>query len=154
MQSDIFKKIDTLVEMAGVSTNIDTLKAELNEIEKESKKLKNELVSLTGDSTDRYFKASEKQVDENIKVSLESKIKRQEKALKDLQKQIDSMVEEEEKLHNELSDINETIESSNDYIATLNTRLSTLTSDESLKNYKNIITRENEKLDKQNIMIY
>jgi hypothetical protein len=148
MESDIFKKIDALVDMAGASSNIDTLKAELNEIEKESKKLKNELNILTeGNIEDKYFKASDKQVDENIKVSLEAKIKRQESALKDLQKEIDAALLDEDNYHNDIEFINSSISSCNLYIAALNERIASISDSTSLDNYKNIISIENKKLD-------
>jgi chromosome segregation ATPase len=148
MESDIIKKIDALVDMAGTSSNIDTLKAELNEIEREIEKLKNELNLLTaGNIEDKYFKASDKQVDENIKVSLEAKIKRQEKSLKDLQNSIDSVILDEENSHNELEQIKKSIASSNEYITILNERIKTIGDSSALSNYKNIIEEENKKLD-------
>ena len=71
MQSDVLKKIDVLVEMAGASLNIDTLKAEKKVIEEETEELKETLISLReSKEEEKYFRASEKQVDENIKVSL------------------------------------------------------------------------------------
>ena len=143
MQSDILKKIDVLVEMAGASLNIDTLKAELYEIEKESVKLKDELSVLTSNNLDeKYFKATEKQVDENIKVSLEAKIKKQEKYLKSLQEQIYSVTLEESDLHNAIITLKDEISSSKDYITALNNRIPTIIDATSLGNYKNILNEE------------
>lgn len=148
MQSDILKKIDVLVEMAGSSLNIDTLQAELNEIEKESSKLKNELSLLSSNNiNDKYFKASEKQVDENIKVSLEAKIRKQERSVKELQDQINSISIEEEELHNSIVSLKEEIASSNEYINALNERIATITDATSLENYKNILSEENGRID-------
>ena len=143
MQSDILRKIDVLVEMAGASLSIDTLKAELNEIEKESDKLKNELSILTSSNLDeKYFKATEKQVDENIKVSLEAKIKKQEKYLKSLQEQIYSVTLEESELHSTIIILKDEISSSKDYITALNDRIPTIIDGISLGNYKNILNEE------------
>lgn len=147
MQSDILKKIDVLVEMAGSSLNIDTLQAELNEIEKESSKLKNELSVLSGNNEDKYFKASEKQVDENIKVSLESKIRKQEKSLRELQKQIDSVSMEESLVHDSIQALKEEISSSNEYINALNDRIASISDAASLDNYKTILNDENKNVD-------
>lgn len=148
MQSDILKKIDVLVEMAGASLNIDTLQAELSEIEKESSRLKKEISVLSGNDTgDKYFKASEKQVDENIKVSLEAKIRKQEKSVKELHEQIDSISIQENELHKEIVSLKEEIVSSNDYINALNERIKTIVDAASLEKYRNILSEENRHLD-------
>lgn len=100
MQTGILKKIDVLVEMTESTANADTLKAELREVESEIEELKEELVVLRESrESDKYFKISERQVDENIKVSLEAKIRKQEKAIKKMQKEIDLVVAEESNLH-------------------------------------------------------
>ncbi len=146
MVEDISKKIDLLVDMAGTSNNIDTLKLELSSIETEIARKKDELDLLNNGNNDKYFKASEKQVDENIKVSLELKIRRQKKVITDLQKEIDAKVLEEEKLNSELTSIKEDITASNSYIATLSDRLDSLSDEEIKKNYENIITEETQKM--------
>lgn len=149
MQSDILKKIDVLVEMAGSSLNIDTLQAELNEIEKESSRLKEELALLTNNGTEeKYFKASEKQVDENIKVSLEAKIKKQEKSLQSLSNQIHEVTLEESEAHDMIEALKREIQSCKDYITVLNERIPTILDATSLDNYKNILIEENDKLEK------
>ncbi len=148
MQADILNKIDVLVDMAGTSVSVDTLQAELNEIEKESDKLNNELSLLTSDAINiKYFKASEKQVDENIKVSLEAKIRRQETSLNDLQEEIDSVSLEEAKLHDYINIVKEKISSSSEYIEALNERIATMMDATSLERYKNILEIENKRLE-------
>lgn len=148
MQSDIIKKIDVLVEMAGATSNIDTLYAELMEIEKESEKLKRELsLLMSNDLKEKYFKASEKQVDENIKVSLESKIRKQEISLDELQEQIDSVVLEESKLHDSIAKTKEDITSINSYITALSERILTMKESSSLEKYKAILNEENKHID-------
>lgn len=146
MQSDILKKIDLLVEMAGSTSNIDTVKAELNEINKEIADLKNELSLLMEENGSRYFKASEKLVDENIKASLESRIKKQENTLKNTQKEIDKVVLEESELHNKILELKDKISTSEDYITILNDRISDQISDDKLAYYKAIIVDANKKL--------
>lgn len=145
--SGILDKIDVLVKMAGASLNIDTLHVELNEIEKESSKLKNELSLLTsGNIEDKYFKASEKQVDENIKVSLEAKIRKQVKSLQELQKQIATVSIDEEDMHNSLAKIKEEIIGTNEYIDTLKERIESITDSNSLKNYNTILDDQSKHL--------
>lgn len=148
MDTDIAKKIDVLVEMAESSLNIDTAKAELREIERQATSLKNELALLdAGKEEEKYFKASEKQVDENIKVSLESKIKKQERSIKNLQMQIDFVVAEENEAHNHIITLKEEIASSNDYITILNDRITTINEVSSKKYYQDLLSEENKKLD-------
>lgn len=147
MIEDLSKKIDLLVEMSGTSSNIDTLKLELSSRESEIARKKSELSLLSTSGNDKYFKASEKQVDENIKVSLELKIKRQKKILSDLQNDIDNLVKDEEETRKELEEVNEDIKASTTYIETLNSRLKTLDSADIKKDYEKIIVEENAKLD-------
>lgn len=148
MQSDVLKKIDVLVEMAGSLLNIDTLKAEKKVIEEESEELKESLASLRElKEEEKYFRASEKQVDENIKVSLEAKIKKQEKSIKKLQKQIDTAVLDENNLHNTISRLKENIRLSNEYIKVLNDRIATVSSNDTRDYYSNLLKEETKKLD-------
>lgn len=148
MQADIIRRIDTLVDMAGVTSNIDTLKAELKEIEKESNRLKTEHALFTdGNIEDKYFKASEKQVDENIKVSLEAKIKKQEKSIHELQKEIDEAVKNETRIHESVSKTKEEMAASEEYIKVVESRLASLKDDMSAVHYKDILEEENKKLD-------
>lgn len=143
MQSDILNKIDVLVNMAGASVNIDTLKAELKEIEKESSRLKKELSYLTsGNLEEKYFKASEKQVDENIKVSLEAKIKKQEKNISELQEQISEVSLDEENFHNSIVSLKEEITANHSYVSALEERIETVVDASSVENYKNILKLE------------
>lgn len=148
MQSDVLKKIDVLVEMAGASLNIDTLKAEKKVIEEETEELKETLISLReSKEEEKYFRASEKQVDENIKVSLEAKIKKQEKSIKKLQKQIDAAVLEENNLHASISRLKEDIRLSKEYIQVLTDRIGTVGDKSTREYYENLLQEENQKLE-------
>ncbi len=146
MQTGLLKKIDLLVEMAESTASVDTLRAELKEVENEIDELKDELVSLRESREDKYFKISEKQVDENIKVSLEAKIKKQEKAIKKLQKEIDIVVEEETNLHNRIIDFQNDIRKSKEYIDELNKRLLTIRDASTKEYYENVLKEEREKI--------
>ena len=146
MQTGILKKIDLLVEMAESNASVDTLKAELKEIESEISELKDELISLRESREEKYFKVTEKQVDENIKVSLDAKLKKQEKAIKKLQKEIDSVVEEETSLHNKIQKLKEDLKLSNDYIAEINKRISIMHNSSTKEYYNSILTSEKDKV--------
>lgn len=147
MQSDILNKIDVLVEMAGSSLNNETLVAELEEIEKESSRLKNELSLLENiNPEEKYFKASEKQVDENIKVSLESKIRKETKSLRDIQQQIEETTSDEEGTHQSIMSLKKEIASSNNYIDSIEKRLTTLNDSLVMDKYQFILKDEKEKL--------
>lgn len=151
MQTGVLKKIDLLVEMAESTANADTLKAELKEVEIEIDELKEELVVLRESREgDKYFKISEKQVDENIKVSLEAKIRKQEKAIKKLQKEIDSVVSDEASIHDKIAKLKEEIRLSSEYIEELKKRLDTITEPSTKNYYEEILKNENEKIETLN----
>lgn len=149
MQTGILKKIDVLVEMAESTANADTLRAELKEVELEIGELKEELAILRdAKESDKYFKISEKQVDENIKVSLEAKIRKQEEAIKKLQKEIDSVVDDEANLYNKINKLKEDISSSNEYIEELKKRLETISSSTTKEYYEDVLKNEKDKIKK------
>lgn len=151
MQTGVLKKIDLLVEMAESTANADTLKAELKEVEIEIDELKEELVVLRESREgDKYFKISEKQVDENIKVSLEAKIRKQEKAIKKLQKEIDSVVSDEASIHDKIAKLKEEIRLSSEYIEELRKRLDTIMEPSTKNYYEEILKSENEKIETLN----
>lgn len=151
MQTGVLKKIDLLVEMAESTANADTLKAELKEVEIEIDELKEELVVLRESREgDKYFKISEKQVDENIKVSLEAKIRKQEKAIKKLQKEIDSVVSDEASIHDKIAKLKEEIRLSSEYIEELKKRLDTISEPSTKNYYEEILKSENEKIETLN----
>ena len=146
MQTGLLKKIDLLLEMAESTASADTLKAELKEVENEISELKEELVSLRDAREDKYFKISEKQVDENIKVSLEAKIKKIEGSIKKLQKEIDAASEEEETSHNGILKLKEELSLSDEYIRELDKRLTTILDASTKDYYENVLNSENEKI--------
>lgn len=149
MQADILKNIDILAEMAESSNDINTLEAELQEIKKESNSLKEELDYLNDIiGEEKYFRASERQVDENIKVSLEAKIKKQEKAIQELQEELATILEEEQKLHDQIENKKNQINSSNEYIAVLKRRIEKSNDEDS--QYNEVLAAEEQKLEKYN----
>lgn len=154
MQEGILKKIDDLVDMAESTANIDILQAELEEIEKESSKLKNELSSLTSQVPEnKYFKASDKQVDESIKVSLESKIKKQEKSIQKLQKEIDGVSKEEMALHKSIVSKKNELESCNEYMETIYERLDSIKDKDSKDNYESLLQESQQQITELNSLL-
>lgn len=152
MQTGILKKIGILFEMTESTTNVDTARAELKEIELEISELKDELVVLRESKEGgKYFKISEKQVDENIKVSLEAKIKKQEKAIKKLQKEIDSVLEDEANLHNKIVKVKDEIHLSNEYMDTIHNRLVSIIELSTKEYYETVLKEEEEKAKNLNI---
>ncbi len=152
MQTGILKKIGILFEMTESTTNVDTARAELKEIELEISELKDELVVLRESKEGgKYFKISEKQVDENIKVSLEAKIKKQEKAIKKLQKEIDSVLEDEANLHNKIVKIKDEIHLSNEYMDTIHNRLVSIIELSTKEYYETVLKEEEEKAKNLNV---
>lgn len=148
MENDITRKIDTLVEMSESTLNVDTANAELQEIDSRVIFLNTESDLLNEEGKkEKYFKASEKQVDENIKVSLEAKIKKQERAIQNLQKEIDNIVDEEIMLHNIITKLQNSIGSSNEYIGILNDRYSAISDSENKTYYQKLLQDENQKLE-------
>lgn len=146
MENDITRKIDTLVEMTESTLNLSTAKLELQEIDNQIIFLKTELDMIDDGKKEKYFKASEKQVDENIKISLEAKIKKQERSIQELQKDIDEVVEEETVLHDILTKLQSNINSSKEYIAILNDRFSTISDSSNKSYYQKLLHDENQKL--------
>ena len=152
MQTGILKKIGILFEMTESTTNVDTARAELKEIELEISELKDELVVLLESKEGgKYFKISEKQVDENIKVSLEAKIKKQEKAIKKLQKEIDSVLDDEANLHNKIVKVKDEIHLSNEYMDTIHNRLVSIIELSTKEYYETVLKEEEEKAKNLNI---
>lgn len=148
MENDITRKIDTLVEMTESTLNLDTARAELQEIGNQTIFYNTELDLLNEEGKrEKYFKASEKQVDENIKVSLEAKIKKQERMIQNLQKEIDTVVNEEIMLHNVLTKLQNSITSSKEYIAILKNRFSAISDSENKEYYQTLLQDETKKLE-------
>ena len=106
MQSNIFELIDLLVKMSGSKSNIDELKADLDDTALNIEQTQNKLRSLEQDmSDDKYFDASNEIVDRNIKISLTKKIQKLNRIKNDIDKELEEVKAEENSLHNELSDI-------------------------------------------------
>lgn len=125
MQTNIFDLIDLLVKMSGSKSNLDELKADLDDtidlIEKKQKRIAN-LENEMND--DKYFDASSEIVDRNIEISLSKRIQKHKKIKSGIDKDLDVVASEEKRLHDELEDIREEIDRANDYNNIINSNKS------------------------------
>ncbi len=121
MQSNIFELIDLLVKMSGSNSNIDELKADLDDTDIKIEETQEELRRLEDEmSDDKYFDASNEIVDRNIKISLTKKIQKLTKIKNDIDRELEDVMEEENRLHIELENITEEISNANTYNSVIN----------------------------------
>lgn len=146
MQTDLLGKIDTLIEMSKSTSNIDTLKAELSGINDEIDSKKRELDELRKSMNDvKYVKASDKIIDENIKVSLELKIRKLENSRKELDNERKCVLEKEEETHQNQKKLQEKKEKLEKLIQTLQTKIDSLSDSEmDTRNYYLNLKKEQE----------
>lgn len=147
MTSDVLAKIDLLIEMSKSTANYDTLKAELEEIEEEIEQKRKELEELTSTmQAEKYMKASDRIIDENIKVSLELKIQKMGKNRKKLEKQLHEVLEDEKKMHESVQSFQSKIAKLTKLLDTLNEKSASLSTQEvEAKDYYQKLIAENEK---------
>ena len=92
MQSNIFELIDLLVKMSSSKSNIDELKADLDDTLNSIATTEDKLKQLEADMTDdKYFDASSEIVDRNIKISLVKKISDLNKIKSDLERELSKL---------------------------------------------------------------
>lgn len=141
MQSNIFELIDLLVKMSGSKSNLDELKAELDDVESSILKVQKKLNNLEDEmNDDKYFDASSEIVDRNIKISLIKKIQKLNKVKNDISKDLESSKSDEIKLHDELETIKEEIKSANKYNDIISKNVS------ESESYNNMIASENDRI--------
>ena len=141
MQSNIFELIDLLVKMSGSKSNLDELKADLDDTESRILRVQKKLDNFEEEmNDDKYFDASSEIVDRNIKISLIKKIQKLNKVKNDISKDLDNAKSDEVKMHDELEDIRSLISSANDYNEVINK------SETSSESFNNMITSENKRI--------
>jgi len=143
VQRDIIELIDTLVKMAGSSSNYETLSSELDEIKKLISKKEIELQDLKesmGD--DKYFDASGEVVDRNIEISLTKKIRRLNKIAEEIKEEMHSATDEEAKSHDYIKKLKKELDSSSKYIEVIEERIGNTSSNEIKENYQELLTIE------------
>lgn len=148
MTNDLLVKIDTLIEMSKSTSNYDTIKAEKTEIEKEIEKKTRETEELRMSMQDeKYMKASDRIIDENIKVSLELKIKKLESNLRKLETEIKQKVEEESAKHDLVCLAKDKAERITKLIETLKSKLETINDEGTAEHYKKLLKTDEKKLE-------
>ena len=141
MQSNIFELIDLLVKMSSSNTNIDELKADLEDTLNNISITENKLRDIESDMTDdKYFDASSEIVDRNIKISLVKKIQKLNKLKLDLEKELDQIKEEEKDIHSKIEDNKKEIDEANAYNSVITT------SGNKKDSFTNMIASENERI--------
>lgn len=141
MQSNIFELIDLLVKMSGSKSNLDELKAELDDIESSILKAQKKLNNLEEEmNDDKYFDASSEIVDRNIKISLIKKIQKLNKVKNDISKDLETSKSDEIKLHDELEVVKEEIRKANKYNDIISKNVS------ESESYNNMIASENDRI--------
>lgn len=154
MQKDLILKIDALIEMSKSSSNIDTLKAELTEINEEIETKKRDLEEQrTSIKDEKYIKASDRIIDENIKVSLELKIRKLLSSLKELEKELKVAIKKEDETHTKLEKLQDKIAKLNSLIETLKEKLSTVSNNdiEIREYYQSLIAEQEKKRNKKDV---
>ena len=141
MQSNIFELIDLLVKMSSSKSNIDELKADLEDTLNSIADTESKLRELESDMTDdKYFDASSEIVDRNIKISLVKKISNLNKIKSDLERELDQVKEEESNIHIKIEDIKSQLAVANEYnqVITANNN--------NKESFTNMLASENERI--------
>jgi len=143
VQRDIIELIDTLVKMAGSTSNYETLSSELDEIKKTITQKEIDLQDLKESMVDdKYFDASGEVVDRNIEISITKKIKRLNKMASDIKDEMKSTTAEEAVLHDEIKKLKKELEASSRYIDVIEERIGNTISNEIKENYQELLTIE------------
>ncbi len=140
MQTEVYNNIDTLIEMAGASTNVEDVSTELITLRRLINNKKSEITDLKSimDHT-RYFNASNELVDKNIEISLKNKITRLNRKVKEIADVIADITAKETKAHNEISDLKNKLEKNEAYVNILEEKANNSLSNEY---YLNLLQEE------------
>ncbi len=127
MQKDVIQKIDLLVEMSDTNNSYDTLKEELRILEVDIARTKDSIHDLTRSMVDsKYIRASDRIIDENIKISLENKLANYDNTLKEIKKKIAEVSKEEEEYHQMILELEAEIKTSEGFLESLELKLKTI----------------------------
>jgi len=100
MKKEIIEKINLLVEMSGTTNTYETLNEELTslsyDIETQKKKVRDLKISMVDQ---KYVKANERIIDENIKIGIENRLHNLEISLTSVKNKIDKVSLEEQESH-------------------------------------------------------
>lgn len=156
MKKEIIEKIELLVEMSGTVNSYDTLNEELLSINQEIDKQKIILRDLKKSMTDnKYLKANERIIDENIKMGLENRLGVYYQDLKDLEKDISLVSIDEEYFHDCILSLEEEVNQLKSFLESLELKMKTIgEKDPSIYSfYDSLITKTNDDLDQLNTTI-
>lgn len=141
MNLSILELIDLLVKMSSSKSNLDELKARLDDVDSSifamQKKLSDIEIEL---SSDKYFDASNEIVDRNIKISLSKNIQKLNKVKNEITLELEKEKSFEKTLHDDLEDIRKEIAKANKYNEIIN---KTVVSTDS---FNNMIASENKRI--------
>ncbi len=154
MQKKLQKYIDLLIEMAGSENDYETIKEELNEIDKEIDFKKTELKNIKKSmKDDKYIKENDRIIDENIKIGLENKKQVYQYELDKTLKLINKASVDEEDNHQALTSVVSRLKSLNALVDVLQDKLKVVGKDKNLNTfYENMIeevTKEISELEKK-----
>ena len=153
MQKDLISKIDLLVEMSGTTNSFETSNEELILIEKkiENQKSKIDILKKNVANND-YVKASDRIIDENIKLGLENRIKAYEEELESKKMQISQLLKDEDTKHGIVIEAENELNILTEFLNSLDMKLkSTIKGNkENYAFYQKLINKTHEDIDKQN----
>lgn len=148
MTNDLLVKIDTLIEMSKSTSNYDTIKAEKSEIEESIELKTKELDDLKATMQDeKYMKASDRIIDENIKVSLELKIQKLESNYRKTERDLKAKINDETVQHEKVNENKHIVERLSNLIMTLREKLDSLSDEEIIKSYQNLLHTNEQRLE-------
>ncbi len=126
MNTKIFNNIDTLIDMATLSKSKEEINAELIEVNSLIESKKKEIEAKKQDIAEEdYVNTSLELVDKNIEVSLEQKVAKLNRQLKELENKNIELKENEDSLNKEIRALEENSEDNQEYLKLLGDRVST-----------------------------
>ena len=155
MQKEIIDKINLLVSMSGTSNNYETLQEELLLLEKKIEIQKDKVRTLKKSvSENTYMKASDRIIDENIKIGIENRLQSCQDDLDSLKEQLTHLLTDEKKGHDEISLLEEEQAHLRSFLEALELKMKTIGSKDKniFARYETMIddtTKELKKLEKQ-----
>ena len=156
MQKDVIEKIDLLVAMSGTTNSYEPLQEELLQLEKQIENKKNQVRNLKKSiSENTYIKASDRIIDENIKISIENKIQYYQDSLEDLLSQLKGFSQEEMAIHSSIISLEEEKKQLESFFSSLELKLKTIgKKDKSVYHfYEELIDKTKNDLDKNNSLL-
>lgn len=127
MQKDIIEKIDLLVKMSDTSSNYETLNEEIGQLDTQIEEQKNRVRNLKKSiSENTYIKASDRIIDENVKIGIENKIQYYEESLATIKEQVEGTLLEEKNVHSSIVSLEEEQKQLNQFLASLELKLKTI----------------------------